>query len=409
MNTLRKSQTLIAVVFTAIGLTLGVVSMVQMRSDTSASEYPRCTSGPTGAPGSNGTNGSPGSSGAPGSNGTNGTNGSPGASGAPGSNGTNGTNGSPGPSGAPGTNGSNGTNGVDGAAGTCDPAIFGALTTDLIPSLDNTFVLGTPTKRWKSLQLGPGTLFLEDVITGFQAGLTVSGGTLLIDGADSLRIGNIRLTSTGIESLNSHADITIGNSGDSGYLSTARGIKFPDGSVQNSAIAIGNTGPAGPTGPAGADGTLAGDYGSFLDDTIQANKVGANEAIPVLFNTIDSASGVSRNADKQSQITFKREGVYDIQFSAQFDKLDSGTDDVDVWLSINGRAVPYSNTRITMTGNNVKNVAAWNFFVTVRAEDYVEIMWSSADRDMRIYSEGPTSNPDRPGIPSVIATVNQVH
>ena len=66
-------------------------------------------------------------------------------------------------------------------------------TGDLIPSADNVYTLGTSVFRWKSLQLGPGTIFIQDAGTGKQAGLSVENGVLLIDGADSLRIGTFDL------------------------------------------------------------------------------------------------------------------------------------------------------------------------------------------------------------------------
>ena len=92
-------------------------------------------------------------------------------------------------------------------------------------------------------------------MTGQQAGLTVTDGSLLIDGADSLRIGNVRLTATGLRSVLSGQDITIGAAGDTGWLAVATGIKFSDGSLLTSASGItGGTGPAGPTGPAGSPG-----------------------------------------------------------------------------------------------------------------------------------------------------------
>jgi hypothetical protein len=95
-------------------------------------------------------------------------------------------------------------------------------------------------------------------VTGAQAGLTVTDGSLLIDGADSLRIGNVRLTATGLRSVLSDQDITIGALGDTGYLSVATGIKFRDGTVVTSATgfvgATGATGPAGATGTPGATG-----------------------------------------------------------------------------------------------------------------------------------------------------------
>jgi len=108
-----------------------------------------------------------------------------------------------------------------------------------------------------------------------------------------------------------------------------------------------------------------------------------------------------------SKITVTNTGIFNIQFSAQFDKTDSGTDDFDIWLRIDGVDVPWSNTRITTTGNNTKVVAAWNWMVAMNAGQYAQIAWSSADTNMRIFAQNPQTGPTRPGIPSVIVTVQR--
>ena len=96
-------------------------------------------------------------------------------------------------------------------------------------------------------------------------------------------------------------------------------------------------------------------------------------------------------------------------FSAQLDKTDSGQDDVDIWLSNASGPMSWTNTKIDVNNNNGKVVAAWNFFVTVTAGQYVELNWYSADAAMRVYAQAPDTNPVRPDIPSVILTVNQVN
>ena len=131
---------------------------------------------------------------------------------------------------------------------------FDAMNGDLIPSLDDTFSLGTADFRWHDLQLGPGTLFLQDSVTGEQVAINVVDGALLLDGADSLRIGNIRLTAEGLESIASTADITIGNFGDKGYALFPTGIKFSDGSTMTSAASLGVAGTGGARGPQGLTG-----------------------------------------------------------------------------------------------------------------------------------------------------------
>ncbi len=169
--------------------------------------------------------------------------GEPGASGADGSDGT---------VGARGATGACGPKGETGAAGA--PTLWSSVAEDIVPTEDNVFSIGSLDKRWKSLQLGPGTLYIQDQVTGAQAGLTVNAGTLLLDGADSLRIGNVQLTKTGIKSLLPNQDLTIGGIGDQGYLALARALKFPDGSIQTTAMLNGLAGPQGPTGGQGPKG-----------------------------------------------------------------------------------------------------------------------------------------------------------
>lgn len=92
--------------------------------------------------------------------------------------------------------------------------------------------------------------------TGRTVRISVNSGVLLLDGSDSLRLGNIKLTSSGIESQISSQDITIGNIGDSGFLSIARALRFPDGTTQSTASLQGDAGAIGPQGPIGATGAI---------------------------------------------------------------------------------------------------------------------------------------------------------
>jgi hypothetical protein len=78
---------------------------------------------------------------------------------------------------------------------------------------------------------------------------------LLLDGADSLRIGNIRLTATGLSSQNPNGPITLGGPDFANYVELqSGGIKFKDGTIQSTASTGGATGPQGPAGPTGATG-----------------------------------------------------------------------------------------------------------------------------------------------------------
>lgn len=143
--------------------------------------------------------------------------------------------------------------------------------------------------------------------------------------------------------------------------------------------------------------------GAFYDTTTQNNLAQINR---VKFNTTYISDGVS--IVDNTKITFAHAGRYNIQFSLQLDKIDSGTDDFDLWLLRNGETGPWTNTRVTLTGNSAKEVAAWNFVVDESAGTYVELAWYSLDSQLFIHAEEPQTNPARPGIPSAIVTVTQV-
>lgn len=142
------------------------------------------------------------------------------------------------------------------------------------------------------------------------------------------------------------------------------------------------------------------------DTTTQTNAV-KNVAHAMTFNTITATHSI--NIVDSSKIYFEKAGTYNIQFSAQFDKTDAGDDDVDIWFSKNGTNIPYSNSRITLHGNDAKALPSWNFVESVNSGDYIEIYWSSSDDAMRILSQGTQSSPNRPEIPSTIITVWQLY
>jgi len=153
--------------------------------------------------------------------------------------------------------------------------------------------------------------------------------------------------------------------------------------------------------------TATGSYGSFYDTTTQTNPV-ANIPRSMSFNETDITNGVSISGSTSPFNTYiktENPGVYNIQFSAQVEKTDSGTDVITIWLRKNGIDLTDSATKLTLTGNGTKVVAAWNWFVSSAANDYYQIIWVSADTGMRLYAE-PIN--DTPGIPSVILTVNRI-
>lgn len=151
--------------------------------------------------------------------------------------------------------------------------------------------------------------------------------------------------------------------------------------------------------------TVARSYGVFSDSTTQYITQ-ANTPLSWSFNTTEEASGVS--VQNNTQITVSKTGVYNLQFSAQVEKSDPGSDDCTIWLRKDGSDVARSATDLTLPANGSKVVAAWNFVLSMNSGSYAEILWSSADTSMYLFATGSRTSPTRPALPSVILTVTQI-
>jgi len=148
-------------------------------------------------------------------------------------------------------------------------------------------------------------------------------------------------------------------------------------------------------------------YGAFYDTTTQSGS--ADTAHTFTFNTtqtLHASAGVTVVGG--SQITYDNEGVYDNILETQVAKTDSGTDTVSVWIQKNGTDVVASRKQVTLSGNNAKQVVAFNWVQHVEVGDYIEILWSSPDANIQFQALGTDTTPTRPSVPSVYLNVNQV-
>jgi hypothetical protein len=142
-------------------------------------------------------------------------------------------------------------------------------------------------------------------------------------------------------------------------------------------------------------------YGYFYDTTTQT-AASINTAYGMTFNSVGFSRGVTIGTPT-SRIYVDRPGLYNIQFSAQLDKISGGTAFIYIWLRHNGVDVDYSATQIRIQGNNAEIVAAWNFIQLMNTGDYFELMWSTDDVDCQLLATAASA--PVPSIPSVILTV----
>lgn len=145
-------------------------------------------------------------------------------------------------------------------------------------------------------------------------------------------------------------------------------------------------------------------YGGFQDNTTQT-AAAINTAYAITFDTTDYSNGVERGTPT-SRLVVSASGIYDVQFSAQVQKTSASTGYIWIWIRKNGVDVPDSCTKIAVLGSTAECVAAWNWFVELAANDYVELMWEVDTTTIVLLHEASTSV--HPAIPSVIATVNKV-
>ena len=151
-------------------------------------------------------------------------------------------------------------------------------------------------------------------------------------------------------------------------------------------------------------------YGAFQDGTDQT-AANTTTAYAITFDTTDFSNGVTLS--DSSRLNVAQAGIYNIQFSIQFKNTTNDGQDVDVWFKKNGTNIDNSNSRFHLSarksgGDPSHLIATLNFFVSLAANDYVEIMWRPSDVGVSLEHFAASATPTRPAVPSVIATVSFV-
>jgi hypothetical protein len=106
-------------------------------------------------------------------------------------------------------------------------------------------------------------------------------------------------------------------------------------------------------------------------------------------------------------------GLYNLQFSIQIKNTTNSSADVDFWFRKNGTDIAKSNSRFGISarkssGDPSHVIVALNYFVSLAANDYMQIVWRTSDVAVTIETFAAGTSPTRPSIPSVIATMSFV-
>jgi hypothetical protein len=116
-----------------------------------------------------------------------------------------------------------------------------------------------------------------------------------------------------------------------------------------------------------------------------------------------------------SRIRVSQDGLYNVQFSAQFINITNDVQEIDIWFRKNGTDIPGSNSEFGIkarksTGSASRLIAAMNFILELAENDYFEMMWRVPDSGVSLEQfpavTASSTTPAIPATPSIIVTVS---
>ena len=136
----------------------------------------------------------------------------------------------------------------------------------------------------------------------------------------------------------------------------------------------------------------------------------ANTAVPMYVNTTDFSNEVT--VVDQYKFTAVKAGLYNLQWSGQFNNTDTAENDASVWLRVDGVDVPGSTGFIAVVsshgGIDGHGIIGWNYYIQLNAGQNVQIWWSTTNEKLTLECYGPSTGPTRPSTASVVATLSFV-
>lgn len=159
-------------------------------------------------------------------------------------------------------------------------------------------------------------------------------------------------------------------------------------------------------------GTIRSFNNAYIAISSNLDQTGSITAGTVMtFDVVDIQDSIILN--NGSKITVPDTGIFDLQFSAQLKNTDNAQQDATIWFRIDGVDVPNSATQITIPARKSAGiygyaVAAWNIYLEMNANQYVEIVWLPTSTTVTVEALPASLSPAYPAIPSVIATMSQV-
>jgi hypothetical protein len=154
-------------------------------------------------------------------------------------------------------------------------------------------------------------------------------------------------------------------------------------------------------------------YGAFSDFNNQTTT--ANTATLVGLTTTDFSNQVTVTSSK---MYVQNAGIYNLQFSVQLQNTDNASQDVFIWLrqgndggssaDIVGSTGKVGLPARKSVGDPFHDIKGWNYFVSMAANDYIQIYWSTTNAAVSIATYAASGTPTQPSTASVVATMSFV-
>jgi hypothetical protein len=152
-------------------------------------------------------------------------------------------------------------------------------------------------------------------------------------------------------------------------------------------------------------------YGSFYDTTTQTI-TSTTTAYAITLDSTALSSDVSLVSPGSSKIKVSQAGIYNVQFSAQTVNTSVQEQDIQIWIRLNNADVSYTTGFVSVPsthgGVNGHIIAAWNYFLTLAVDDYIEFFWQGSNTGLSLTSYPAGTAPITPYTPSMIVTVVRV-
>ena len=150
--------------------------------------------------------------------------------------------------------------------------------------------------------------------------------------------------------------------------------------------------------------------GSFYDTTSQTTT--ANTATLMTLNSTDTTGTNGVSIVSGSRVTVTYPGIYNMQFSIQADNANANVQDMSIWIKQNGTDLTGSTGFLSCPAKhgseNGHGIFGWNYFISMAANDYIQLYWSVTSADLSIKYYPASTGPVRPSTSSVVLTMSFV-